>query len=125
VPTRARGQIVIEDEVGICHCIARCVRRTFLCGMDPYTGQDYSHRKEWILDRMRELAGLFAIEVCEPSTDTLHSRGVAGSRAQLAARRRLGGANRSTSSHQVISYTRPSSRSARSQTTSSFRVGIR
>jgi hypothetical protein len=23
-----------------------------------------SHRKEWILDRMRELAGLFAVEVC-------------------------------------------------------------
>jgi hypothetical protein len=81
VPTRARGQIVIEDEVGIYHCIARCVRRTFLCGMDPYTGQNYSHRKEWMLDRMRELTGLFAIEDCEPSTDILHSRGVAASRA--------------------------------------------
>jgi hypothetical protein len=34
--------------------IARCVRRAFLCGVDPYTRQDSSHRKEWILDRMRE-----------------------------------------------------------------------
>ncbi len=33
-------------------------------GVDPYTGKDYSHRKEWILDRIRELAGLLAIEVC-------------------------------------------------------------
>ena len=64
MPTYARRQIVVEDTVGVYHCIARCVRRAFLCGVDPYTGQDYSHRKEWILDRMRELAGLFAIEVC-------------------------------------------------------------
>jgi hypothetical protein len=63
MPTYARRQIVVEDTVGVYHCIARCVRRAFLCGVDPYTGQDYSHRKEWILDRMRELAGLFAIEV--------------------------------------------------------------
>ena len=62
--TYARGQIVLEDQVGVYHCIARCVRRAFLCGVDPYTGQDFSHRKNWILDRMRELAGLFAIEVC-------------------------------------------------------------
>ncbi len=56
MPTYARGQIVVEDTVGVYHCIARCVRRAFLCGNDPYTGQDYSHRKEWILDRLRELA---------------------------------------------------------------------
>ena len=64
MPTYSRRQIVVEDEVGVYHCIARCVRRAFLCGVDTYTGQDYSHRKEWILDRLRELAGLFAIEVC-------------------------------------------------------------
>ena len=56
MPTYARGQIVVEDMVGVYHCIARCVRRTFLCGIDLYTGQDYSHRKEWILDRLRDLA---------------------------------------------------------------------
>ena len=55
MPTYARRQIVVEDTVGVYHCIARCVRRACLCGVDPYTGQDYSHRKEWILDRMREL----------------------------------------------------------------------
>ena len=64
MPTYARRQIVAEDRVGVYHCIARCVQRAFLCGIDPYTGQDFSHRKKWILDRARELAGLFAVEVC-------------------------------------------------------------
>jgi hypothetical protein len=45
MPTYARRQIVVEDEVGVYHCIARCVRRAFLCGVDPYTGRDYSQRK--------------------------------------------------------------------------------
>ena len=45
MPTYARRQIVVEDTVGVYHCIARCVRRAFLCGIDPYTGRDYSHRK--------------------------------------------------------------------------------
>ena len=64
MPTYARHQIVCKDQVGVYHCIARCVRRAFLCGMDRYTGQDYSHRKRWILDRLCELAGLFSVEVC-------------------------------------------------------------
>jgi hypothetical protein len=29
MPTYPRGQIVVEDQVGVYHCIARCVRRAF------------------------------------------------------------------------------------------------
>ena len=36
-------------EVGIYHCINRCVRRAFLCGQDPLTGQSFEHRKTWWL----------------------------------------------------------------------------
>ncbi len=45
MPTYARREIVIGDTVGVYHCIARCVRRAFLCGTDPYTGQDYTPQR--------------------------------------------------------------------------------
>ena len=60
MPIYARSQIVLEDQVGVYNCIARCVRRALLCGVVPIPGTHFSHRKNWILDRMRELAGLFA-----------------------------------------------------------------
>jgi hypothetical protein len=84
MPTYARSQIFREDQVGVYHCIARCVRRAFLCGMDPYTGHDYSHRKGWILDRLRELAGLFAIEVCNYTLMSNHLHVVLRNRPDIA-----------------------------------------
>lgn len=59
-----RRSYVKDDEVGVYHCFTRCVRRAFLCGFDAVTQRDYSHRKSWIVDRLRFLAGIFAIEVC-------------------------------------------------------------
>jgi REP element-mobilizing transposase RayT len=46
------------------HCVARCVRRAFLCGKDAYTGRDFEHRKQWLLDRIASQAGAFAVEIC-------------------------------------------------------------
>jgi putative transposase len=58
MPTPRRN-LIDRTESGYYHCINRCVRRAFLCG------DDYEHRREWIEDRARELASIFAIDVCK------------------------------------------------------------
>jgi hypothetical protein len=60
MPAYARSQIVTPDEVGVYHCIARRVRRAFLCGVDPITKRDYGHRKEWIRERTKTPTSLAA-----------------------------------------------------------------
>ena len=59
-----RSQYVQEGQEGVYHCFSRCVRRAFLCGFDKLTGRDFSHRKALLLERLRHLAAIFAIEVC-------------------------------------------------------------
>jgi REP element-mobilizing transposase RayT len=44
--------------------VARCVRRAFLCGSDAYSGKNFDHRKQWLLDRIKAQAEVFAIDVC-------------------------------------------------------------
>ncbi|MCK0153120.1 transposase [Alcanivorax sp. S6407] len=62
--TRARYTQVSLDSTSYYHCICRCVRRAFLCGKDHYSGQDYEHRRQWVVDRLSVLAEVFAIDLC-------------------------------------------------------------
>jgi REP element-mobilizing transposase RayT len=56
--TMARKTLVDSSVTPFYHCISRCVRRAFLCG------EGCEHRKQWVEDRLKELAGIFAIDVC-------------------------------------------------------------
>ena len=62
--TRARKELIDLNTTPYYHCISRCVRRAFLCGVDHLTGNNYEHRKDWVVDRLAELFKVFAIEVC-------------------------------------------------------------
>lgn len=61
--TIARASLVPPGSPGTYHCVQRCVRRAFLCGVDRYTGQSFEHRKDWIEQRLLLLAECFAIAI--------------------------------------------------------------
>ena len=48
---------------GSFHIVSRCVRQARLCGFDPLTRRDLSHRKRWIEDRIEMLAEHFSVAV--------------------------------------------------------------
>ncbi len=83
--TRARYQQVSIEDTPYYHCISRCVRRAYLCGEDPLTGQNYDHRKAWIVQRMKWLASQFAIDVCAYAVMSNHYHVVLGVDVEKAA----------------------------------------
>ncbi len=61
--TQARSIQVSLEDTPYYHCISRCVRRAFLCGEDHVTGENYEHRKPWVVEKLKELSEVFAIDV--------------------------------------------------------------
>ncbi|WP_206705491.1 Type I secretion system protein TolC [Marinomonas colpomeniae] len=67
MPRSRKEQVSLQD-TPYYHCVARCVRRAFLCGDDPVTGNSYEHRRGWIETRLLFLASVFSIDICAYAT---------------------------------------------------------
>ncbi len=61
--TRARKELINLEVTSYYHVVSLCVRRSFPYGVDKERGQDFSHRKQWIVDKMKYLAKVFAIDI--------------------------------------------------------------
>jgi len=61
--TQPRCRLVSVETTPYYHCVCRCVRRAFLCGDDPFSGNSYAHRRQWVVDRLAELSAVFCIDI--------------------------------------------------------------
>ncbi len=61
--TYPRAHLVDATQSGFYHIVSRCVRSSFLCGIDPLTGRSFEHRRAWIESRLLQLASLFSLDV--------------------------------------------------------------
>lgn len=61
--TTPRCQLVDNNTPLFYHLVSRCVRRSWLCGWDQQTRRNYSHRKHWLIARLKQLGKAFAVDV--------------------------------------------------------------
>ncbi len=85
MPRLPRRFIFDPTEVGIYHCINRCVRRAFLCGTDELTGKCFEHRKVALQNRLEFLAGEFGVDILGFAVMSNHIHVVVRNRPDLVA----------------------------------------
>lgn len=72
MPQARKNQISLID-TPYYHCVSRCVRHSFLCGTNSYTGQSYEHRRDWVENRLSFLSSVFSISLCAYAVMTNHT----------------------------------------------------
>jgi REP element-mobilizing transposase RayT len=61
--TQARSHLIPIGSSGSYHCVQRCVRRAYLCGIDHYTQQSFEHRKAWVQARIALVGECFSVAI--------------------------------------------------------------
>jgi REP element-mobilizing transposase RayT len=80
---QSRETSIDPTEIQVIHVWNRCVRRAFLCGLDPLTGDDYEHRRLWARQRLEHLASVFAIDCLTFSLMSNHTHQILRSRPDI------------------------------------------
>jgi len=60
---KPRKEQVNLDVTPYYHCVSRCVRKAYLCGIDFTTNESYEHRRAWLETELLKQAQFFAIDV--------------------------------------------------------------
>ena len=84
--TYARSILIPTGSAGTFHCVSRCVRRAFLCGEDRLTGRSFEHRRQWVEDRIHQLADIFGVAVWGYAVMSNHLHVVVETLPQAVAR---------------------------------------
>lgn len=83
--TQARSHTVAKGQQALYHCVTRCVRRAWLCGIDPLTGVDHEQRKLTIEARIKQLGEIFAVGIYAYAVMSNHLHVVLAVEPQAAA----------------------------------------
>ena len=62
MPKPRKEQVCLEA-TPYYHCVSRCVRKAYLCGVDINTNESYEHRRGWLENALIKQAQIFSIDI--------------------------------------------------------------
>ena len=83
--TSPRHHQICLTETCFYHCISRCVRRAFLCGVDAKSGKSNQHRRDWLERQLLTQSRAFCVDVAGYAVMSNHYHVIVKVNLDLAA----------------------------------------